>query len=606
MRIGRMVALVALAALAAALVPAPVGATTGAGVEVTVGSNDAVSLQNKQNEPAVAIDPAQPSLVVAGSNDNIDLEECNVGPDTTCPFTPGVGVSGVYFSFDGGGSWNQPTYSGFSARNCLGVAGDSTDTCTPDTAGPIGTLPWYEQEGLVSDGDPAVAFGPTPLSDGSFSWSNGSRLYYANLTSSLSAKRTDAGFKGVEAIGVSRLDVPASGLSSVPAQSAWMHPKVVTASGSAAAFGDKDQVWADDAASSPHFGNAYLCFGDFVGGPSAGSNTVREIVETSTDGGDTWSRNVVQKNTTSSSGSLAAVSGSSGCTIRTDSHGNVYVFWLGFDQQTKEQGIYMSRSFDGGATFEAARKLFTVHHTGVLDAVGGDFVMDGVTGARADLGDAPAVDIANGAPDGDSNTATASNRIVMTWVDGGDGMNHEHVMFTTSTDGGTNWDSPSTIEVSGDRPFYTAPAISPDGTDVYVLYNAFTAPFQTTTSSPRPLIAVILHADVSGGSVGSFTSMFDTRSAAGDARGATSNALVDEFLGDYVYAAATNDAVTAVWNDTRDAADCPAIDAYRQSLQDKSTKNDLPAPAPEVDCASDGSKVFGNSSTYGVSLADPT
>jgi hypothetical protein len=51
-----------------------------------------------------------------------------------------------------------------------------------------------------------VAFGPRPDVNGDFSWANGSRLYYANLTSSFSAKRSEAGFKGVEAIGVSRTD----------------------------------------------------------------------------------------------------------------------------------------------------------------------------------------------------------------------------------------------------------------------------------------------------------------------------------------------------------------------------------------------------------------
>jgi len=38
---------------------------------------------------------------------------------------------------------------------------------------------------------------------------------------------------------------------------------------------------------------------------------------------------------------------------------------------------------------------------------------------------------------------------------------------------------------TGDRPYYTAPAISPNGTDVYITYNAFTTPFRNDTSSPR-------------------------------------------------------------------------------------------------------------------------
>jgi hypothetical protein len=180
-------------------------------------------------------------------------------------------------------------------------------------------------------------------------------------------------------------------------------------------------------------------------------------------------------------------------------------------------------------------------------------------------------------------------------------LEQPHVYFAESTDRGSTWSAPRAVETAGDRGFYAAPAISPNGSDVYIVYNAFTTPFRTNTTDPRSLVGVVKHADSSASPstpTGAFTELH--RGAPGDPRGSSANALTDEFLGDYVYAVAGRGFGAGVWNDTRNAADCPAIDAWRMALQTGDTS--VATPAPQQDCPA----AFGNSDIYGGSYPDPT
>jgi len=575
------------AGLPAAHAAGPAG-PAGTGALVSVASPPNVAVRNGQNEPALAVDPTHPNILAAGGNDLVDTQPCSKQASTTAgtcyfprgTYTLGVGLMGVYFSFDSGHSWIQPTYQGLTAADC----DPTVEPCTPHV-GPINTIPNYFENGLRSRSDPGVAFGPVPK-NGTFSYANGTRLYYATLATNLTDTRIErGGINSTTAITVSHIDnlTPAR----VADQSNWSKPFFVPANIAATAGLDKEQVWADNAASSPFFGNVYVCYDDFHSLSRGNNFPLFPSVAVSSDGGQTWKTHSVAP--------PASAKTLDGCTVRTDSHGNVYAFFTHFSNTSNDGAQTLVTSSNGGTTWGRPVDFMQMNASCFFfDPVAGRCNSEGPAGARNDLMAMPSVDIANGAPTG----ADATNEIVDAWSDGRNGLNHEVSLLSYSTDLGQTWSAPQTVSAPGDRALFTAPAIAPDGSRVYLAYNAFTAPFSTTTATPRPEHGVLRSAAIGAGGVpGAFSTEFT--GASGDARGtAQGRILYNEFLGDYVYAIGTRTYGAGVWTDVPNTADCPAMDAWRQASFNAGQRV-FPAPWPIGDCPAN----WGNSDISSATTA---
>lgn len=575
MRLSRLTVMAAVVAVTMSPIAA-LASPVGDDSRVSIGSPSTSFPQNKQNEPGLAVDPQHPTVLAAGSNDEIDLAPCVPDPKRPCPFTPGVGVSGVYFATTSGDSWVQPSYTGYSARTGTGVVD-----------GPIGTLPRYYENGLVSGGDAELAFGPKPLAGGGFSHSE-SRLYYANLASNFPGKQA---VQGAEAVYVSRTDnVTAAAAND---KTAWMAPVLVSRQ-NAALFSDKEAIAADYAATSRHYGNVYTCNVGFRGNGQGNATPEPVFVARSTNGGDSWTQRQVSAATNN-----AQTGGRQGCALRTDSHGTVYLVYSGFSKQLNSGVFYQQRSYDGGATFTRPQVRAVTAGIGQLDPVQGRSTIDGVAGSRTDV--FPSLDIANGAPTG----IGATDEILLSWADDRAGRDKEKAYLEYSTDGGNRYSVPTAISTLSDgRANQPAIAISPNGKDAYLTYNGYLQPWQhDTTTTARLMHGVVRHADIGDRPAfvpGTFTTVHV--GADGDARGSSANGLTTEFLGDYNYAVATNTYGAAVWNDVRKAQDCPAIDAYRQSLVDGGPSTPKPFPPTACPDAPD----FGDSDIYGGGYPNPT
>jgi hypothetical protein len=267
----------------------------------------AVFPTNKQNEPTIAVNPANTRVLLAGSNDEQRQPPCGPGPvrgnvpASDCSFFPGVGTSGIYRSTDGGQTWRN---LGLLDDQAAWVAGD-----------------------LVSDGDPVIVFGPRPTPAGGFSYANGARAYYATLASYKSGRSPFPPNKAPELLAVSYSD---------DAGTTWSAPVVATVKDNPNDFNDKESFWADNNPNSPFFGRAYISWTEFRSPICCPSEPV--MVAVSTDGGQSFSA----PKQLSPAGNNGTGNGRQGSAVRSGPDGSVYVAW----EQGSAQVVAASR--DGG------------------------------------------------------------------------------------------------------------------------------------------------------------------------------------------------------------------------------------------------------------------
>jgi hypothetical protein len=193
--------------------------------------NDGVGVnqgcRTPQNETAIAVNPANPNNLVAGANDYRDC--CVVSAGTL----RNDGSGYVYVSMDGGAIWQNIKLPG------LGTNGE-----------PIGAF-----KRVTSVGDPAIAFGKN------------NTVYYANIA-----------FNRVDEADAIIVSVSHDGGLT------WDRPALVAFSGGKTFFNDKVFVGAD-----PNSGNAYISWTRFKDNPQYGYVESPIVVSSTADYGETWS-----------------------------------------------------------------------------------------------------------------------------------------------------------------------------------------------------------------------------------------------------------------------------------------------------------------------------
>jgi len=264
---------------------------------VTVNQDTAAA---PQNETAIAVDPNNPSRVVAAANDYVARTwSCSLN-GTPCSALAD-GYSGTYFSNDGGQTWcctsSDPAHLGTLIPGVTRLTGGQYD----------------------AGGDPALAF------------DSQGHVFYAGL----GFNRTSA----PNTVAVNRGSFNGGG------QLSWGAPAFINQTTSPATLNDKEWIAADWHVSSPFRDRVYVSWTRFLFNAHNGSFVQAPIFFAySTDGGATFSQpQNISGNVLYDQGSRPVVG----------YDGSVYVFFEGSTRLASLDSTYVVKSTNGGVSFGA-------------------------------------------------------------------------------------------------------------------------------------------------------------------------------------------------------------------------------------------------------------
>ena len=459
-----------------------------------------------QNEPTIALDPRNPIVRTAGSNDY-----CTVP-------TAGDAWPGFYRSADAGTTWVDSLLPGYNG-----------DTSTQGTSSPVHTM---VLGGAHAGGDPVQAW---DMHGNAFFMGNNFNRGIPDGTSFTSRDNTGD-------VWVATYSQLTAGNTLTDGQKYVRTVILATNTFGSGSFNDKTGINVDQTGGA-HDGNIYAAWSDFHG---FGCNEI--LLSRSTDHGATFSAPMKIS---------SSLCNNQGPNIAIASNGTVYVSWQAngggsfSNGALNANGAAFVKSTDGGQTFSMASLAFTYvpftsgqfSGNGARDCGDGPFSCPtGQTFPRFDLAQ-PSLTV-NG---------TDVDMAMQVRLASGQGQ----IQFSKSTDGGATWSPRTPIDSHPNDGHQFFPWIAASGGTINAVYYDSVgdanyaptrAPCNSATGAGSACLNVRYAVSTDGGTTWTSTQATDT----------PTNPNYEQFggrripfFGDYIMVGAVGSTIAAVWTDAR-------------------------------------------------------